>query len=433
MATWYVNSAATGTGAGTSWINACTTMAAAITLSAAGDDFNVANTHAETTASALTLTFKGTAASPNRIFSCDTTNAPAQAGDILAGASISTTGAVAITVSGFVYIYGLTFNAGGSIGNASAGINPQAQIYENCLFALVGTGAPVIVLGAATAGRGTEIRWISTKVSFSAATQAIEMQAARFFWTNTASAVQGTAPTSLFSASGSTCSGVVSSKGLDLSAVTGTLVAALAGAIVFVFQDCKLASGVVALSTPSAQSGATVDLINCDSGATGYRQEHHQYQGALTASTAVYNAASDGVTPISWQIVTTANAKRYMPFECFERIQWVAPGTYSNTLMNITSATAGLTNADVWIEAQILDNASFPISDLYSSAPATQLTAGSALPSGSAWVTPLSGTPSNYQLQVPPFTVAIAGYMRFTVKVGKASQTLYVDPVVVVA
>ena len=94
MATWYVDSTATGgTGAGTSWANACLTLAAAIALSAAGDDFNVYSGHAETQASLMTLTFKGTAASPNRLFSCDRTNAPAQAGDLVAGASITTTGA----------------------------------------------------------------------------------------------------------------------------------------------------------------------------------------------------------------------------------------------------------------------------------------------------------------------------------------------------
>lgn len=89
MATWYVNSAASGSGAGTSWANACTTIAAAIAKMAAGDDIDVASTHNESNSASVTWTFPGTAASPNRVFSCDTTNSPAGGSDLLSGAKVA--------------------------------------------------------------------------------------------------------------------------------------------------------------------------------------------------------------------------------------------------------------------------------------------------------------------------------------------------------
>lgn len=423
------------------WVNALLTTAAAITLSAAGDDFNLASTHAESTAGGLTLTFPGTAANPNRIFSCDTTNAPAQGSDLLIGASITTTGTSNFGMLGVIYCYGLKLSAGTAtgasfLGLASSGTPVGGQTYQSCSLIIGATSTTSsIAIGSGTASRPQEIRLINTTVSFGNAAQSIGAQNSRIYWSNTASAVAGTAPTNLFT---STLTSVVRCEGVDLSALGSgkALVGALSSSAMFMFIDCKLGASLTVASTPTVQGGAVTDLIVSDSSATGYRQERYWYQGTLTTSTAVYNAASDGVTPISWQVVTTANNKQYMPFECFEIVQWVAPGSYSasgGTYVNVTSATAGLTNADVWVEAQVLDNGSFPISDLYSSGPVNQLTAGSALTSGSAWTSPLGGTPSNYRLIVPAFTVAIAGYVRFTVKVGRVSATLYVDPDVVVA
>jgi hypothetical protein len=438
MATWYVDSTATGgTGAGTSWTNACLTMAAAITLSAAGDDFNVYNAHAETQASAPTLTFKGTAAAPNRVFSCNRTNSPAQDSDLLAGAAITTTGAFGITITGFAYIYGVTLNVG--TGTTLAVLTLVSTVasdltFENCtLKSPITTANSIWAVGAAVNSGSSRVTFINTTVSFNGGVSCgLNSAGGTFYWKNTASAIGGTQTAIANFLSASRVS-VFILDGVDLSFIASgkNIVGALTGSAVVQLKNCRLASGAL-FATPSA-AGCFVDVINCDSGATGYRHERHMYQGVQTVSTSVNNGASDGVQVQSWQIITTANANRQSPFECFEIIQWVAPGTYANTLVNVTSATASLTNADVWVEAQVLDNASFPISDLYSSGPATQLTTGTTLTAGSAWTVPLGGSPSNYVLNVPSFTVAIAGYVRFTVKVGKASQTLYVDPKVVVA
>jgi hypothetical protein len=63
MANVYVYSGAAGAGTGADWTNAYTTLTAALAAKAAGDDFWVAHDHAETQASALTLTSPGTPAS----------------------------------------------------------------------------------------------------------------------------------------------------------------------------------------------------------------------------------------------------------------------------------------------------------------------------------------------------------------------------------
>jgi hypothetical protein len=67
MALRYVWSGAAGTGSGADWTNAHTTLSAAITAGAAGDTYYVAHDHAESVATALTLGFKGTIQSPDRV------------------------------------------------------------------------------------------------------------------------------------------------------------------------------------------------------------------------------------------------------------------------------------------------------------------------------------------------------------------------------
>jgi hypothetical protein len=116
MANWFVRSSATGTGAGTSWTNATTTIAAAITLSAAGDTFFVADDHAETQASALTLSFKGTPAVPDKVLCVDHTITSPGTGDLKTTATATTTGAFNVNVNGSFFCYGITFNCRNRVG-----------------------------------------------------------------------------------------------------------------------------------------------------------------------------------------------------------------------------------------------------------------------------------------------------------------------------
>ena len=118
MANWYINPGlGSGTNAGTSWANAfdntATAWADAISASSAGDDFYVNSASTCTNTTTQTLTFKGTAASPNRIFSCSTiTHNPPLTADLGAGAAFTSTGAVSINVAGCFYMYGCNINVG---------------------------------------------------------------------------------------------------------------------------------------------------------------------------------------------------------------------------------------------------------------------------------------------------------------------------------
>jgi len=453
MANWYINPGlGSGTNAGTSWANAfnstTTAWTDAITASAAGDDFyvNAASTCSNSTAQ--TLTFKGTAAAPNRVFSCTTiTNNPPVTADLGIGAAHTTTGGSAVVIVGFVYIYGCTFNTGSGANSVNLSVGSTNAAFEvtfdTCKVVLGGTNGGVIKLGSINTNIGQRHTWINTTVKFANTGGAFNQNAGVFRWVGNTSAIDGTGslPTTLFTTSGSVQFHIVC-DGIDLSALTNkAITGSVNSAGFFQFVNCKLPTGYTVGVPASAGSGIT-DFVITDSGNTNYKVERYAYQGTLTTSTSVTNNATDGTQAVGWSVATSANANASSPFECPQIVQWVAAGTYANSKVFMTSATASLKTNDAWVEVQYLGNGSFPLASQ-----ATTLGAGSGtsllkqIPAGTtpgtiaaaspAWAT--GGLGNDYQLAIPSFTTAQAGYVRFTVKLAKPSVTIVVDPAATIA
>jgi len=416
--------------------------AVATNWGAIGDTYYVGDNHAETQSTAMTISVPSinVFTVPNYIFCIDHTAALPPTGSSLATtATVTTTGTSALILAGSFYNYGVSYFAGTGAGTSSLSCggsavgNSDHQFYEACSLNSLGTasvgGAGIFFQGTASVDRDISFTLKNVTVSFGNVAQGLKPIVGNIFWSNTAGAITGTPPTILFpTTSGATAN--VYLDGVDLSALTsGFTIFGAHGSIYSRALNCRLGASVTVATTPSSP-GSRSDLIISDSGAHGYRQESYQFGGTLTTSTTVYNNASDGVTPISWQVVTNANNTRAFPFECFQIVQWAAAGTYAATLIQCTSATASLLTSDIWVDVEYLGNASFPIASLATTSPANLLTAGSSLAAGT-WAT--GGLGNNYQLAVPSFTTNLAGYVRFTVKVAKPSLTINIDPAVTIA
>lgn len=446
MATWYVNSAAAGTGAGTSWVNACTTMAAAIALSAAGDDFNVLSTHTETFGVNTTLTFKGTAAAPNRVFSCGNTNAPATASDLTAGASLATSGAFTLTLDGYAYFYGFTITCGSGANGPTLTMcsGSSRQVYDTCAVVLGGTSAQSMQIGTASAGN--EVVWLNTTYQVSAAGTKFKCNGS-FLWTGPSSAhVGATIPTTLFGPSTNSAGVVLDGVDLHLLAGASTLVGSGTGSRnPFTLINCRLSASLLAVAaTPTGPGFNPTFLIDCDSGTVNYRLEKYDYPGTQTTDAVhvktALAGASDGTTPVSHKVVTTANANRQTPFQLIDVVAWVdTTGTSKTATFEVLTDNVILTNADIWVEANYEGNASYPQASIATSGPATQLTAGSNLATSTGgtagaaatWVTTgfgSGGVNAKPQSMAVTFTTQLKGPVRFRIKVAKPSLTVYVDP-----
>lgn len=441
MANFYVRSAAAGTGTGASWANAKTTLAAACTAASAGDDIWVAADHAESQASAITIASPGTPASPCRIIcAIHTGSSPPVSADVRTSATITTTGASNISLTGSFYIYGITFNAGS--GNNSAWISFSTssvafyQKAENCTLNLVNTNTASRLWANGSLVQQALVEWRNVTVSFANASQGIKAYG-QVNWINGALAAGAAIPTTLFVDLAGNAAGLVTLDGVDLS-LAGSGVTLFGAQTSVTSQqlprliNCKLGASVTIAATPPGRPNGPVTLQISDSGSAQYRSERYAYTGTLTTETTIVigsGGATDGTTPITWKVVTTANPKVYDPFETFPYAEWcdTTGGALTRTFELVNDGTT-LTNADIWAEVQYLGSSSYPIASIVSTGPADPLAAGSNLTTSSAtWTTTGLASPTKQKIAVT-FTPQMKGYFRIVFKFARASKTVYLNP-----
>ena len=80
-------------------------------------------------------------------------------------------------------------------------------------------------------------------------------------------------------------------------------------------------------------------------------------------------------------------------------------------------------NDDIWIDADYLGDASFPVASFATAGKADILAAGSALASDSS----TGGSTTAFKMQVS-FTPQMKGPINIVVKAAPASSTFYIDP-----
>lgn len=431
MTAYYVRSGASGSANGTSWANAYTTLAAALSGKTSGDVFYVSDDHSENSATAITLTFPGTNANPNLVYCVDHAGSvPPVSADRRTTASIATTSNSSITQSGSAVIDGVVFTAGNSTGSASltfsnAGGNSTKLI--NCALAINSTGSGRINNG--TSGiNAPKLELVNTTVQFAGTSQLIALFGA-FVWRNTPSAVAGvTIPSTLFSFTSSRQGGVVC-EGVDLSAVAGTLIDPTnSGGASIIFKDCKMNAAVTVSANQSTPGNNGIEVLNCDSSGTNYRNERYRYAGTLTTETTIVRTggASDGTTPVSHKIVTTANSSFNAPFESVPLAIWndTVGSSVTATVYGIWGGGSVPNNDDIWVEAEYLGSSGSPLGSFISSGKADGLASNVALSSdASSW----GGSTTAFKTTVT-FTPQQKGLIYLTVKAAKASSTFYIDP-----
>lgn len=438
MANWYVRSGAGGTASGADWTNAKLTLAAAITAGAAGDTYYISEDHAETQASALTLTMKGTKTAPDRFLCVNHAGTvPPVSADLRTTASITTTGANAIVITaGVGYWYGVIFSGGTGASSVNNSVSASATdgdvVFEACSFRTAVTSSGFFRMGTGTAGANNTITLINTTFSFGATGAGILARGGNLIWKNTASALLGTMPTVLFQDGNSNPANVML-DGVDLSANSGTMVAAQTQAGLFVLTNCKLHASATAAATPTATAGARVILSGTSSAANVSRNEVYTYRGTQTTEATIVRSsgASDSVTPISWKLVSTANSKASFPFISLPIAIWNATVSGNVTAtVEIVNDGVTLTNADIWIEAEYLGSGAQPLASGVSSGLADVLATGANITTSSVtWTTTGLSSPVKQKMSVT-FAPRMAGLVRLTVRLARASTTVYVDPLI---
>lgn len=438
MAAKFYRTAAGGAGTGADWANAYTTLVAAYAGMAAGDTLWWADDNAESVAVTTNLTSPGTVNNPCFLYCVDHTVASPGPGDLKLGSTYTVTGNSSLGLLGSFYSYGINWILSPGANAQPLNIDTSAVSHSITIEAgslqHLATVSANIVVGNTSAVSACNLKLINSTLSVGNVGSAFALRGTNFVWLNTASAIQGaTIPTSLFKATASggnlATFSAVTIEGVDLSAMGSgkTIVAAFAAGTRYSLIRCKLGASVTIAATPSTTGLGYVDAIQCDSGATNYFQSRFRYEGTLTQETAIVRSggASDGTTPLSWKIASTANSKWLTPFESFPIAIWNdTVGSPVTATVEIVAAGA-LNNDDVWLEVEYLGDAASPQASFANSTKANNLATGTALAASTATWASSPGAPQKLSVT---FTPQMKGDVVCRVYVGKAAQTVYVDP-----
>jgi len=435
MAHVYVYSGAAGAGTGADWANAYTTLEAAAEAAgtAAGDSIWVAHDHAESQAAAVTITFKNTSAAPGTVMCVNRAGTvPPVSADLRTTAVVTTTGGNVLSLlSGVTYIYGVTFSSGSGAINPILNIGYQASYMylKNCALKIPATLAGAIVFGGG--GASSRVVLDNTSIEVGHVSDHVQMGTGNLLWKNTGTPVTGaTLPTTLFGASSNDSIVVVS--GVDFSVLSsGTLVGSTFIGLAL-FRNCKVHASAILATVPSTSSRTGANFINCDSGDTNYRTEKYAYEGTLTTETTVVHSggAGDGTTPISWKIVTNADAELLFPFESLPIAIWnETTGARTVTVQGIWNSGSLPDNDEIWMEVEYLGTSSSTKSSFASTGLADLLAPPAALTAGDGtW----GGSTTKFKM-VAPITVAEKGPIHVKVFVAAQLATIYIDPKVVLS
>lgn len=425
--------------------NACTS-----TWFAVGNTVFVGNNHAETQATAITISPAMNAATVGKILCHNSAGSyPPATGNQTTGATVSVTAAVNITFgpgNGAMYVSGITFQAGVGVSSGVSQIIFTSvnayYFFDSCAFKIPNTSGSVSTVQLGTTNAGVII-WNNCTVTFGNVAQYIDVGNSMFVWQNTGQVlVGGVVPTIFMQASANARLSNVILEAIDLSQITTTLTPALSAISMsnWLIKDCKF-NASTAIGTPF-NFGQTIQLVRCSSSAVGYTSSRYQYEGIETTETSITRVGGS-VDPAgqaqSRKIVTTANAQWPRPFRAEPYAIWnsVTGANVIVTVYGTINAGAVPNNDDIWITVVYLGSSLTPAGSFARTNKANILAVGTPLASDvSVWNGGGSGagwSPFKLTTTLSSPQPGMAGYIHVRVRAAKPSTTFYIDPQIVLS
>ena len=423
---------------GSTWALAKLDLVGAAGIDAVGDRIWVSQNHAESTAAAISFSWAGTSTSP--VWVCCGNDGASPPTALATTATVTTTGNSAITTAAaatnFVYFYGITFIAGsGAAGVAAVNVGGRGK-YQNCSFQVATTGATSYVELCPAAPAITEL--INCTFKFSASTQRINFNNTCAISIKGGSLLSGgTSPTTLFNMGSNQ---TIYIDGFDLSNASSSvnILNCVGTNTTAIVRDCKIPaswSGSFNAGTPA--SGCRIEMFNCDSGDTNYRYRKSAFIGTIQDETTLVRTggASDGTTTYSFKMVSNADAEYpTLTLDTPEIVKWndTTGSAITATVEILRDSATALKDDEIWIEVMYLGTSGYPLGSFISDAKADVLATAADQTSSSVTWTTTGMANANKQALAVTFTPQEKGFIHATVKLAKASTTVYVDPMITV-
>lgn len=421
---------------GSTWALAKATLAGADAIDAAGDVVYVSQSHAESTAAAVTLSFGGSRTTQIRVVCANDAAEPPTASATTA--TVTTTGNSNLTIGGALtqYFYGISFVAGsGASGTSRLSLTGRRGLFENCAFYAASTSGGDIRLttDSLLVLKGCDFRFNQSSGP------TIYLLGAGEYRIEGGQINAGTVgPATFITLNAATARCIV--DGVDLSSGPSTmnLLGGTGSTSMYVaFRNCKLPpSWSGALFSGTFNDSEVFELFNCDSGDTNYAYQRAMTWGSILSETTIVRSggASDGTTPFSWKFVTNSRAA-YPSFvlSSAEIVRWnETTGSSITVTVETVTDNVTLTDSECWLEIEYLGASGYPLGRFISDAKAgpAEASANQAT-STETWTTTGLTTPVKQKLSVS-FTPQEKGFIHAVVKLAKASTTVYVDPVLTV-
>lgn len=427
-----------------------------------GDTIYLSKTHAEAVTPAslnyYTIYPRGFKVnSPMRFISVDDTGQPSSPSSAVAGAKIhlNTYSIGAYCITGVNYWYGVTFESdeGGRFGsfyNSSvSGASSLVNLFDTCTFSLTSTaGSSGFMEFGAESLPGTALRnkLVNCTLNCNNAGQLIKFGSGNFHMVG--GSITGTLPTSglIENNVGTTNLGSVTLEGVDITALGAHplfTASAYIGTLRISVLRCKFTSGSTLVSAITASNEgwgtSVIDSIGNDFGGAGTNYKLHREHGCGTIdqeTTLIKSSgASDGTTGFSHKFVSNANAAWHAPLEGFEFAVWndTSGSSKTATVEILVDSASNWNNDDIWLELGYLKDSGDTLGASDTSTKSTPLASNSSLASSVASWTTTGMTHPNAQKLTITFTPQQKGVVRGRVYLGKASSTVYVDPVVTIS
>jgi len=195
-------------------------------------------------------------------------------------------------------------------------------------------------------------------------------------------------------------------EGFDFSNADAAMniAANTAHGVILQVRNCKMPaswSGSINSSVPG--NGAWFELHNSDSADTNYRYERKTKTGTITGETTIVltGGASDVTTPLSWKMVSNADAEwKHQTLNSGEIVRWNETTASAITVTvevihsGVGSGGSGdFTDKELWLEVQYLGTSGTPLSLFVSDAAASYIAAAADQDNSSATWTSEPATP----------------------------------------
>ncbi|WJR74926.1 hypothetical protein [Bradyrhizobium sp. NP1] len=344
----------------------------AMLWAAEGDTIYVAKNHAETQSTQLKLQMPGGAWLTNKVISVDNTatgHVPPQAGDWVAGASVSMTSTSSqITFNDpsnnvAMYYYGITFNSAYQMTSGGNG----DHVLDTCALTL-GSSADAMKLGSNARFQFDNCTW-----KFGSAGAHGSFQGGSMHISGGAFDGASSIPTRFFNLA-SAGGGEFFIRNFDLSPLGSSYVVNLGLGGKAYIENCKLASNANVCSIDGSDGWMSPTwacyVVRCSSSADDNMNAIYRPTGNLTTSRALVRTggASDDTGAFGHVVNTFQNpnvgsyTSFYYPFEGFPLAIWnsVAGANVTVTLYGVSSGSAMPDNSKVWMDAAYPGSASSP-------------------------------------------------------------------------